>query len=290
MAGLGFASGALWGIGLVTLAGPAQAFAVVAPTLSYGGKSQFEWAKLFWVSVLAAPDAGNPQYSGSDGSSPNLINDLASPVFFLSGTNSGDSVTRHIRVQASKALFFPVFNAFAAEPQRLAFNGVDLCKQTEVFDPSSQTLFASVDGVPIASSGELTANFQQGCRSNSASPDVNLFKINQPGPQPSYFQNLVITSWLTPPSPYTLADGPEPWDTLTDGVWVMLEPLAPGKYTIRFGMTPAADAPFKVSQDNTWIVTSVEAPGPLPLFGAAAAYGWSRRYRRRLIAVQKSTS
>ncbi|MCX5952380.1 MAG: hypothetical protein NTZ40_02540 [Cyanobacteria bacterium] len=28
----------------------------------------------------------------------------------------------------------------------------------------------------------------------------------------------------------------------------------------------------------------VAAPGPLPLFGAAAAFGWSRRLRRRLVA------
>ena len=27
----------------------------------------------------------------------------------------------------------------------------------------------------------------------------------------------------------------------------------------------------------------VAAPGPLPLFGAAAAFGWSRRLRRRLV-------
>ena len=262
---------------------------MVAPNLPYGGKSQFEWAKSFWVNVLDAPNAGNPQYPGSDGSSLNMINDPASPVFFLSGTSSGDSVTRSVRVQNTKALFFPVFNAFAAEPVRLAFNGTDLCKETEVFYPSNQILFATVDGIPVASSAELTANFQQGCRMNSAAPDSNLFKINQSGPQPSYFQNMVTTSWLTPPTPYTAADVPEPWDTVTDGYWVMLEPLATGEHTIRFGMTPTPESPNPYSQDNTWIVNSVEAPAPLPLLGAAAAFGWSRRLRRRLGRSAQST-
>jgi hypothetical protein len=62
LAGLCLASSALCGIGLVAVAAPAQAFQVVAPNLPYGGKSQFEWAKSFWVNVLDAPNAGNPQY------------------------------------------------------------------------------------------------------------------------------------------------------------------------------------------------------------------------------------
>ena len=271
------------------MAGPAKAFQVVAPNLPYGGKSQFEWAKTFWVNVLDGLNAGNPQYAGSDGSSLFMINDPASPVFLLSGTSSGETVSRSIRVPNTKALFFPVFNTFAAEPERLTYDGVNLCNETEVFYPDSQTLFASVDGVEIASSAELTANFQQGCRKNNAAPDSNLFKINQSGPQPSYFQNLVATSWLIPPTPYTPLDVPLPWDAVTDGYWVMLEPLATGEHTIRFGMTPSPDLTYKYSQDNTWIVNSVEVPAPLLLLGAAAAYGWSRRLRRRIGGSAKTT-
>jgi hypothetical protein len=35
---------------------------------------------------------------------------------------------------------------------------------------------------------------------------------------------------------------------------------------------------------NLFIGPPAEVPGPLPLFGAAAAYGWSRRIRRRITA------
>ena len=61
----------------------------------------------------------------------------------------------------------------------------------------------------------------------------------------------------------------------------MLEPLATGEHTINFGMTPTPESPNPDSQDNAWIVNSVEAPAPLPLLGAAAPFGWSRRLRRR---------
>ena len=81
LARLCFASTAICSIGLVAVVAPAQAFQVVAPNLPYGGKSQFEWAKSFWVNVLDAPDAGNPQYPASDGSSLYMINQPESPVF-----------------------------------------------------------------------------------------------------------------------------------------------------------------------------------------------------------------
>ena len=284
---LRLASGALCGIGLAVLAGPAQAFQVVAPNLPYGGKSQFEWAKSFWVNVLDAPDAGNPQYPASDGSSLYMINQPDSPVFFLSGTTTGESTTRSIRVRNDKALFFPIFNAFAVEPERANFNGTDLCAETAFFYPDQQTLFASVDGVAIGDSASLTTNFQQGCRANSANPDSNIFKTNEtPRPQLSFLQNFIATYGIPP---YLTADLDQPWDTVTDGYWVMLEPLSTGEHTIRFGMTPSPEAPNQYFQDNIWIVNSVEAPAPLPLLGAAAAFGWSRRFRRRLGRSVKST-
>lgn len=121
-AGLRLALSAFCGIGLVAVAAPARAFQVVAPNLPYGGKSQFEWAKTFWLNVLDAANAGNPQYASSDGSSLFMINDPSSPVFLLSGTSSGETVSRSIRVPNTKALFFPVFNTFAAEPERLAYD------------------------------------------------------------------------------------------------------------------------------------------------------------------------
>jgi hypothetical protein len=197
-------------------------------------------------------------------------------------------------VRNNKAIFFPIYNAFAAEPEHLKFNGKDLCDETSVnFDIARQALYASVDGIAIGDSLDLTTNYQQGCRKNLAeqplNPDFNLFKINQPPVlASSYFQNLA-SSWVSN-GYYPATDLPGPWDTITDGYWVMLEPLSTGEHTIRFGMTPSPEAPNQYSQDNTWIVNSVEAPAPLPLLGATAAFGWSRRLRRRLSTTSKAQS
>ena len=47
--------------------------------------------------------------------------------------------------------------------------------------------------------------------------------------------------------------------------------LTPGTYTWTWG-----------ASENQRLTIYVEAPAPLPLFGAASAYGWSRRLRRRI--------
>ncbi len=52
--------------------------------------------------------------------------------------------------------------------------------------------------------------------------------------------------------------------------------------------TITLDVDYSVTAGTVIVGTTasapVAAPGPLPLFGAAAAFGWSRRLRRRLVA------
>jgi hypothetical protein len=48
---------------------------------------------------------------------------------------------------------------------------------------------------------------------------------------------------------------------------------APGSF---IDSTPAASATVK------YAIATAPVPGPLPLFGAAAAFGWSRQLRRRI--------
>ncbi len=279
------AAGSVGSVSLLGFSSPAHSFNVVNPADSYAGKSQFEWAKDWWKAVLDAPSAGNPLDAASPGSSLNLINAPSSPVHFLTGTGSGAPTTRSVAVTRNKAIFFPIFTSFAVEPDRLNFSPADLCAETSFFiNPDAQTLFASVDSgsgpVNIGSSTNLTSNYQQGCRKNLAESVDPIFTTNDPVPPVTSYLQQFITDFAIPP--YITTDLDNPWDTVMDGYWVMLEPLAPGDYTIRFGMTP--DDPSQYSQDNTWRVTvlPVPAPGPLPALGAAAAFGWSRRLRRRV--------
>lgn len=49
-------------------------------------------------------------------------------------------------------------------------------------------------------------------------------------------------------------------------------------------VTAIGASSLKVNQSTTreFFIATAQVPGPLPLFGAAAAFGWSRRLRRRL--------
>lgn len=270
---------------LIGLASPVLAFNVVNPNADYAGKSQFEWAKSWWKAVLDAPAAGNPLDPSSPGSSLNLINDPLSSVYFLTGTGPGTPTSRDIEITSDKAIFFPVFNAFAVEPRRdPIFTPKALCDETSgFFSPSTQTLFASIDSgggpVNIDSGANLANAYQQGCSEDPTNPN-NVFTTNSPVPAVTSYLQQFIADYGIPP--YTASDLQIPWDTVMDGYWVMLNPLAPGDYTINFGMTPATVGNY--SQDNTWNVTVRQAPvpAPLPALGAAAALSWSRRLRRRI--------
>ena len=61
--------------------------------------------------------------------------------------------------------------------------------------------------------------------------------------------------------------------SITEVMGSLQDLSAPGSF---IDGTPAASATVK------YAITTAPVPGPLPLFGAAAAFGWSRQLRRRI--------
>jgi hypothetical protein len=55
--------------------------------------------------------------------------------------------------------------------------------------------------------------------------------------------------------------------------------LAPGTYDWSWGSTNPDSYQLIISSGTS---SSSNVPGPLPIFGAGAAYGWSRRLRKRI--------
>jgi len=91
------------------------------------------------------------------------------------------------------------------------------------------------------------------------------------------------------------------WNPNNPGTVNWLSDLAPQFVDINFGpeitsnpnTLVSAQSNFKLMGDvtytNQYELTNVNAPGPLPLLGAAGAYGWSRQLRRRQrVASQNS--
>lgn len=109
--------------------------------------------------------------------------------------------------------------------------------------------------------------------------------------------------------PYTGLNGQTPGDTVTwtftdaassvvsgnllvSGTYLPSSPLSAfngeagnGAWTLFFTDAAGAD-PLSI---NSWSLTVTPVPGPLPLLGVAAAFGYSRRLRRRISTSQPGT-
>jgi hypothetical protein len=92
-------------------------------------------------------------------------------------------------------------------------------------------------------------------RSSPAIPGVT------PGSTPAYFATTLvnITNAFTSPGP-----------TFTGGA----SQIASGGNNTTFAISPVLP--------NSYLTYTFEVPGPLPVLGSAAAFGWSRRLRRRI--------
>ncbi len=183
---------------------------VASPGTRIHGKSYGEWSAEWWKFVQSIPSSDNP-----------LLHDdkcevgQAGPVWFLTG-KWGDSpivATRHCTVPSGKYLFFPVVN--------IIFDNVG-------FDPPKtvdELRAVAREGVNFYVDMKCWLDGQelQGLGSAQDSP----YRVVSP-----------VFSCRAPARDFRgYPAGTLVYPVVSDGIFLMLEPLAAGRHTIRFTAT-----------------------------------------------------
>jgi hypothetical protein len=192
----------------------------LSPKAHVGGKSQAQWADIWWQKVFETPQGQNP-----------LTDDVPfakiKSVQFLAGNKS----TRNLTISAGTNLFAPVINQEIDE--------IDL-------DPgwTFQDSKVVADGIIGAvDSGSLFFNLKK-----SNGTEIPLIKNWQDQLQSS--PAAFSYTGATPNIFGTSYEGTKATKASASGYWVMLNPLPPGQYTFHFGAS-LDFTKVKVPDDNS---------------------------------------
>lgn len=165
--------------------------------LTYG-----EWTAKWWQWAYSIPRESNPAY---DDTGQYCSENQRGPVWFFPGTY-GKSVNRECTVPMGKAILFPILNSecsFAEFPELKTVEDLRICAKT--FQDQVTQLYASVDGRDI--------------------PQMELEKYRIESPL--FYFTLSENNILDLPTNTTTA-------AVSNGNWVFVEPLSPGKHEISF--------------------------------------------------------
>ena len=166
------------------------------------GMSYEYWTTKFWQWLASIPADKNPitdQTGKHCGEGQGSL-----PIFFLAFSNSGGA-QRTCTVPAGKAILVPINVALVSKAEfPAAKNDDDLHRLAEEDESSNPFVFLSVDG----------KQFQ----------DLEKFRV----PSGPFDVNISADH------PFGFAG---PTRAVSDGYWVILEPLEPGAHTIEFGGT-----------------------------------------------------
>jgi hypothetical protein len=181
--------------------------------MTYGG-----WSAAWWQYVYSLPvhDPNDPtQFFNPifDETGVKCGVEQSGPVFFLMGVSnvSGTATRDQCTVPAGKALFFPILNTEWDNVPNNTYTVDQLYALAAADVGSASGLHASVDGVPVT-------NLR---RYRAMSP---VFTYTVPATDNFYqFFGLDFAGSVYP--------------AVSDGFWLMLAPLPPGRHTIKFGGT-----------------------------------------------------
>jgi PEP-CTERM motif len=212
----------------VALSSSSASAAILAPGSTYAGKTVGEWSAEWWKYILSVPADQNPAL---DPTGVNANINQQGPVFFLAGTFDGTSVTRDITIPADKALLFPLVNFVnISDPSNPETEEQLRVLVTQQADAVSQ-LNTSIDGTDI--------------------PEAELFLHREPSP--GFSVTLPDGNIFGAPSGvYSPA--------VSDGYWLLLEPLSPGQHEISFGGKDGVGN----YQDNTYNISVLPVPNAVP--------------------------
>jgi len=232
---------ALAGLLLLAAAASATAGEVIPPASLPYGLSYEEWSAKWWQWSLEE-STNNLEFVGE----PGICHGPASRVRFLAGIyipgTGGISVeTRKITLPAETPLFFPVLSVWVDNsgcPTFTTFTADELAAQAAGDWSAVTVTTCTIDGVAVA---------------GLSNPTNSTYLIQTPAFSYTTAEkdNVLAGLYGEPCIPGGLTIYP----AVADGVYLMLEPLAPGKHTIHFvGIVGPASAPF-VKDDITYDIT-----------------------------------
>jgi hypothetical protein len=168
------------------------------------GTPYADWVGKWAQWLISVPQPLNP---ANDPTGKNCAQNQNGPVWFLSGTTGG-AAERTCTIPAGKAILFPVINSecdYASYPNVKSEPALVSCAQAD--DNRATNLQATLDGVSLK---QLDKYRTTSPLYNVSFPSNNLFG-----------------------APAGQTQG------ISDGFWVFLQPLPPGKHELHFsGLTP----------------------------------------------------
>jgi len=171
--------------------------ALVLPDASVAGLSQGEWSQRWWEWASAFPHEESPV---ADRTGARCAAGQEGQVWFLAGAFGSSLVNRRCTVPRGKYLFFPLVNAIVHPARESSLSCADAIRMA-----------SDMVGDPILLVTELDDELLE---------DLNRHRQQSPG-------------CFDPGA--RVAGNPGLYPAASDGYYVMLRPLAPGRHTLRFG-------------------------------------------------------
>ena len=189
--------------------------------LTYG-----EWTATWWQWAFSMPEALNPLI---DDTGRNCANNQTGPVWLLAGTGGG-AVTRECTIPSDKGILIPIINIAcdsATEPTLDTEEELRSCAKTDQDLVIGKEI--TVDGVNI---GNLDSYRFQSPLFNLTFPENNIAGVP-----------------------------PQTAKAVSDGFWILLEPLSPGGHEIHFKAAlgnPTTVGTTNFALDVRYLLTVVE--------------------------------
>jgi hypothetical protein len=213
---------------------------VIPPQAHAFGKSMAQWSAEHWKWVYSLPVDNHPLYDTADVGTGQPFKH----VWFLGGTytatpdadgNIAAVAERDVTIPVGTALFFPITDVEASVLEGNGTTEAELRDTAKWLQDHAKDMACTVDGKAVR-------------RLDKHRVQSPLFTI---GPVPE--NNVFEASGVTAPAGTTT-------ESVSDGVFVMVEPLSVGCHTIHFSgalvFTEAADGfNFTFSQDITYHIT-----------------------------------
>jgi hypothetical protein len=190
--------------------------------LTYG-----EWTAKWWQWAYSMPEEDSPIV---DENGRNCANNQSGPVWFLAGTGGG-AVTRECTIPSDKGILIPIINVecdSAAGPAAETEAELRSCAKAD--QDTVITKEITIDGANI---GNLDSYRFQSPLFNLTYPENNIAGI-----------------------------APQTTKAVSDGFWILLEPLPPGTHEVHFKAAlgdPTAIGTTNFALDVRYLLTVVEA-------------------------------
>lgn len=170
------------------------------------GKTYGEWSAEWWKWILSIPTSVNPFMD--DGSGKFCAKKQSGDVWFLAGSWVGTTEVK-CKVPAGKAIFFPIINNECSTIEGYGETEGELRNNTKDIIDGVTVIEATVDGKPL----------KQLKKYRVESP---LFEFKLPGDNVLKEFGLIVPEF----------EGAKSSKSVSDGYWIMLEPLSPGEHEI----------------------------------------------------------